>query len=285
VEKSFPGGSAPSGFPRDAREGSAIERALLQLIALTDGGRAHLANLVSSALELKPRRKLIDQGKPSEHFFIVVSGWLVDYRQLRNGRRQILNFRLPGELIGMECLLYRHALYSTAALTQCSVAPVSREAFEQVQILFPRLASAFLLTSLRDGAILKQRTVNLGRRPAFQRMAHLLLELDRRMRSSGNLEKKRLPFPLSQQDIADCAGITPQYVNRVLKQMRNMGLIKLDEGSLEILDTDELKKVGRFTPEYLNAEPQTLWQQRFTLPIPPAIDMPLSAVPPLRRPH
>jgi CRP-like cAMP-binding protein len=269
--------SRPGTLPRS----SAIERALLQLMALTDGGRAHLANLVANAFELKPRRKLIDRCRPSEHFFIVVSGWLVDYRQLRNGRRQILNFRLPGELIGIECLIYRDALYSTASLTHCSVAPVSREAFEQVQILFPRLASAFLLTSMRDAAILQQRAVNLGRRPAFQRVAHLLLELEQRLRTSENHDRKRVPFPLSQQDIADCVGITPQYVNRVLQQMRRMRLIRLDDGSLEILDSAELQSVGRFTPDYLTTERQTTWQRRFTLPVPPANDMPLSAVPPL----
>src|SRR5215212_7943296 len=137
-------------------------------MALTDGGRQHLAALVSCPREVKPRRKLIDEHRPSDHFFIVVSGWLIDYRQLRNGRRQILNFRLPGEVIGVECLLYRDALYSTAALTRCEVAPVSRADFERTQEMFPRLASAFLLTSLKDGAILQEWAVNLGRRPAFQ---------------------------------------------------------------------------------------------------------------------
>jgi CRP-like cAMP-binding protein len=259
---------------------SAIERALVQLIALTEGGRAHLANIVANSFELKPKRKLIDRNRPLEHFFVVVSGWLIEYRQLRNGRRQILNFRLPGELIGVESLVYANALCSVAALTACRVAPVSHEAFEQVQILFPRLASAFLLTSLRDSAILQERAVNLGRRPAFQRVAHLLLELEYRSRASQSHNEGRLPFPLSQQDIADSTGITPQYVNRVLQQMRSLGLIRIGEGVLEILDAPELANLGRFNANYLDTEPQTLWQRRFTLPVPPANDMPLSAVPP-----
>jgi CRP-like cAMP-binding protein len=162
---------------------------------------------------------------------------------------------------------------------------VSREAFEQTQVLFPRLASAFLLCSVRDGAILQQRAVNLGRRPAFQRIAHLLLELEYRLRSSEHHDEKSLPFPLSQQDIADSTGMTPQYVNRVLQQMRSLGLIRLGEGSLEILDSPALANAGRFTPDYLDTEPQTGWQQRFTLPVPPAVDMPLSAVPPPRKRH
>ena len=145
----------------------AVERALLRLIALTDGGRAHLAGLIANPIHLKARRKLLDRNRPSDHFYIVVSGWLVDFRQLRNGRRQVLNFRLPGEVIGAECLLYRRALYSAAALTDCAVAPVSLEDFERTQKLFPRLAAGFLLMSIRNGAILQEWAVNLGRRPAF----------------------------------------------------------------------------------------------------------------------
>jgi CRP-like cAMP-binding protein len=183
-------------------------------------------------------------------------------------------------VIGVECLLYRHALYSTAALTQCSVAPISREAFEQTQVLFPRLASAFLLTSIRDGAILQKWAVNLGRRPAFSSIAHLLLELEGRLRASGAVTGNQIPFPLSQQDIADCTGLTPQYVNRVLQQMRQMGLISLGDRCLEVLNREALAVAGRFRGDYLQTEPQTLWQQRFTLPVPAAIDMPIAAVPP-----
>jgi CRP-like cAMP-binding protein len=279
-------GTDSASASRVAGQGqSAIERSLLQLIALTDGGRAHLANLVANSFDLKPKRKLVERNRPLEHFFIVVSGWLIEYRQLRNGRRQILNFRLPGELIGVECLVYPNSLYSVAALTESRIAPVSREAFEQVQVLFPRLASAFLLATLRDRAILQERAVNLGRRPAFQRVAHLLLELEYRSRTSQVRSKGRVPFPLSQQDIADSIGITPQYVNRVLQQMRRIGLVRIGVGLLEILDSRQLADVGRFNANYLHTAPQTLWQQRFTLPVPAANDMPLSAVPPPTKVH
>jgi len=193
----------------------------------------------------------------------VASGWLSEFRQLPDGGRQILNFRLPGEVTGVECLLYKTALHSVAALTHCSVAPVSREAFEDTQRQFPRLASAFLLSSLRDSVILQERAVNLGRRAAFPRIAHLLLELERRLRNSGLATENSVPFPLKQQDIADCTGLTTPYVNRVLQQMRGMGLISIGEESLEILNSGELARAAGFRPDYLQAGPQTEWQIRF----------------------
>jgi CRP-like cAMP-binding protein len=147
-------------------------------------------------------------------------------------------------------------------LTHCTVAPVSREAFEETQRLFPRLASAFLLSSLRDRAILQEWAVNLGRRPAFPRIAHLLLELERRLRNSGLARESSVPFPLKQQDIADCTGLTTPYVNRVLQQMRSMGLISIGEESLEIRNSAELANAAGFRPDYLQAAPQTEWQAR-----------------------
>ena len=233
------------------------------MIALSEAGRNHLAEITSNVIELKPRRKLIDENRPCDHIFIVTSGWLSEYRQLRDGGRQILNFRLPGEVTGVECLLYKTALHSAAALTTCMVAPVSREKFEETQRLFPRLASAFLLSSLRDSAILQEWAVNLGRRPAFSRIAHLLLELERRLRNSGLAKEASIPFPLKQQDIADCTGLTTPYVNRVLQQMRGLGLISISEESLEIRDIVELARAAGFRPDYLQASAQTDWQTRF----------------------
>ena len=87
---------------------------------------------------------MIDENRPCDDLFIVLSGWLSEYRQLGDGGRQILNFRLPGEVTAVECLLQKTALHSAAAITHCAVAPVSREQFEHTQRVFPRLASAFL---------------------------------------------------------------------------------------------------------------------------------------------
>jgi CRP-like cAMP-binding protein len=242
---------------------SAVVRNFSRLIALSESGRSLLTGLTEDLIELKPRRKVIDESRPSDHMFIVISGWISEYRQLRDGGRQILNFKLPGEVLGVECLLYRVALHSAAAVTHCTVAPVSREKFEETQRLFPRLAAAFLLSSLRDGAILQEWAVNLGRRPAFPRIAHLLLELERRLRNSGFASGGSIPFPLKQQDIADCTGLTTPYVNRVLQQMRSMGLIQIGEESLEICNATELAKAAGFRPDYLQASPQTEWQTTY----------------------
>jgi CRP-like cAMP-binding protein len=237
-----------------------------QLVVLTPESRQYLSSLLQNAVQLQPRRKLLDEHKPVDGLFVGVAGWLVDYRQLKNGCRQILNFRLPGEVIGIESLLYGRNLYSCAALTRCTVLPISQLVFEEIQQRFPRLFCAILLSAVKDRAIAREWEVNLGRRHAVQRIAHLFLELERRLRASPSHIPPGIHFPLKQQDIADCTGLTVPYVNQVLKQMRNMGLINLASDCLEIQDLARLARIAGFSPDYLETTPVCLMPARATSP-------------------
>jgi CRP-like cAMP-binding protein len=233
-----------------------LVRSFERLGPLSSAEREHLDRLTDDDYSVEPRRKLIEDGRPCDQIFILKSGWLAEFKQLRDGGRQILNFRLPGEVVGIECLVYNAALHSTAAVTLCSVARLSREAFEQTQRDYPRLAMALFMMTLRDLAIMHAWTVNLGRRPAFARIAHLLLELARRLNIRGLATGPAVPFPLKQQDIADCTGLTAPYVNQILQQMRRQGLIEFGDHTLKILDAAELAKSAGFRPDYLQAWPR-----------------------------
>ncbi|MBD2750354.1 Crp/Fnr family transcriptional regulator [Microvirga sp. BT688] len=222
-----------------------------RLFSLSAEELDHLKRLTERAEEIEPRRKLIDQGKPCEQLFILKTGWLAEFRLLRNGARQILNFRLPGDILGIECLAYRTALHSMATLTRCTVAPLNIEDFEDIHRRFPRLASALFLMTLREGAILHEWEVNLGRRSALPRVGHLLLELDRRLRARGLAHDESVRLPLTQEDIAECTGLTTPYVNRILQKMRGLELIRFEQQTLEILDRAELARTTGFDTEYI----------------------------------
>jgi CRP-like cAMP-binding protein len=105
--------------------------------------------------------------------------------------------------------------------------------------------------TLRDGAIRHEWEVNIGRRSALSRCAHLFAELDRRIHERGLALDGAVPVPLTQEDIADCTGLTPPYVNRMLQKMRVMGLIRFESKVLRILDRVELAKVAGFDPSYI----------------------------------
>src|SRR4051794_40465424 len=106
---------------------------LQRLGSLTADDLRHLENLAAEDHLIEPRRKIIDDGRRLDQVFILKSGWLADYKQLRDGGRQILSFRLPGDIAGIDCIVYDTALHATMSLTPCIVARISREAFEATQ--------------------------------------------------------------------------------------------------------------------------------------------------------
>ena len=215
----------------------------------------HLDALVADDHRIGPRRKLIDDGRRCDQVFILKQGWVAELKQLRDGGRQILGFRLPGEIIGTECLIYDTALHATVTLTDCRVACIPRAALERTQQEFPRLSAALFLFALRDQAILHSWMVNLGRRSAFGRVTHLLLELTRRLNIRGIAGGLHVFLPLTQQEIADCTGLTAPYVNRILQDLRQRGLVSLRDQMLEILRVEELAKLAGFRPDYIQVLP------------------------------
>jgi CRP-like cAMP-binding protein len=230
---------------------SALTDTFARLFELTPKEREHLQHLTAKTEQIEPRRKLITEARPSLTLFILKAGWLFESKLLRNGNRQILNFRLPGDIVGIECLAFKEALHSATTLTTCTVAPLSVHSFEQTQRQFPRLASALFLMTLRDGAIRHEWEVNIGRRTGVSRVAHLFAELDRRIRERGLALDGTVPMPLTQEEIADCTGLTPPYVNRILQQLRVKGLVRFEHKTLEILDRNELEKMAGFDPNYI----------------------------------
>lgn len=220
--------------------------------ALSANERAFLEGLAAKSVMVPPRRALLSEGRPHEHALIVMSGWLIAYKMLRDGRRQILNFRLPGEVAGLELLAYGRAVHSVRSLQAAEVARLPLDAVTDLQQRFPRLASVLLIQTLREQALLHEWQLNLGRRRADEKVAHLLMELLHRMRLRGLSDDDAFSMPVTQQELADCLGLTAVHVNRVLGRMRAQGLFVRDGRMLRIVDPERLAQIGRFDPRYLD---------------------------------
>ncbi|MGE5537548.1 MAG: Crp/Fnr family transcriptional regulator [Gemmatimonas sp.] len=218
-----------------------------RFLTLTEDEAAYLDGITAERRTIPAHRQVICDGRSCNEVFIAVSGWLAAYKQLRDGGRQILALRLSGDFIGIECLAYRVAPYSVATLTPCLVAPISRTTIDDMLRRFPRLAETLMLAASYNTAQLQQFAVSLGRRDAFSRIAHLLTELTLRLTAAG--AERRVP--LTQQDIADCTGLTTPYVNRILKRMREAGLVCLDRHALTVVSLEAMAQAGGFRPEYL----------------------------------
>jgi CRP-like cAMP-binding protein len=211
---------------------------------------AYLGKLSGEPRSLPAHRQVICDGRPCDEIFIVLEGWLAAYKQLRDGGRQILGLRIPGDYAGLECFAYRVAPYTVATLTSARIAALSRADLEGAVERFPRLASMLVLAFSYNNAMLQQFAISLGRRDALARVAHLLTELTLRLRA---IDKTESPIPLTQQDLADCTGLTTPYVNRILKKLREDGIVELERHSLRVRDVDALAEAAGFRPGYLDA--------------------------------
>ena len=149
---------------------------------------------------------LIHQGQADQHAYIVGSGWACSYKMLRGGTRQIVDFQVPGDFLGLRSVLFRTADHSVEPITRVQASEVREQdlldAFNQT----PRLAAAVLWEASRDEAMVVEHLVGLGRRNANENMAHFLLELGARLKLVGLADRQGYVCPLSQYQLADALG-------------------------------------------------------------------------------
>ncbi len=200
-------------------------------------------------------KELMRQGGATDELYVLRSGWAHAYRQLSDGQRQVLEVLLPGDVLGMRQLGLPRALNYVVTLSDAVVCPFPRSQIEALLSDFPRLAKALLTISAREQAILVERIVDLGRRDAYQRMAHFFVEIAARLATIRQVEGCDFRFPLSQAVLADALGMSKVHVNRTLQRLRAEGLIELRSGTprmARLCDLDGLIAAAEFEAFYLN---------------------------------
>lgn len=252
-----PGGAnAPRpGIPLSAaqRSNNPLVRRLEEFTDLTEADRAQLALLCGETKRTIPRRRdLIREGDEPHSFYLILDGWACQYRTLEDGRRQIVDFAVPGDLCDLNLFILDRVDNSIAAITDLSFAEISREALQRVVTTCPNITTALWWQELVGKSIHREWIVNLGQRSAEERIAHLFCEMFLRLESVGHTDGFSCGFPPTQTDIADATGLTPVHVNRTIQELRRSGLVELDRQRLTIPDLAALQQVALFNPDYLH---------------------------------
>jgi CRP-like cAMP-binding protein len=197
---------------------------------------------------------MIHQGQNKQSAFVISSGWACSYKILHDGTRQIVDFQIPGDFLGLRSVLFRVADHNVEPIT-----PLQASEFKQRDLLdaftrSPRLSTAVLWAASRDEAMVVEHLVNLGRRNAAQRMGHFLLELAARLQLVGMATRAGYACPLSQYLLADALGLSAVHVNRVLRELREEGLMTFQKGRVVFDDYDGLVEFCSFDRSYLDQE-------------------------------
>lgn len=203
-------------------------------------------------LRLGGGQDLISEGDRPDRIRFVLSGWLARYKTLEDGRRQIVNFVLPGEICDPYSYLLARMDHSIGTLTPVVFSEIERERFEELVAGDRTLAEAVWCEWFAGNSIQREWTLNIGRRVALERVAHLLCEIFDRLKAIGQVDGNSCAFPITQMDLADATGLSVVHLNRTLQELRAAGLIVLRERTLTISDLDALKSAGLFSPAYLH---------------------------------
>ena len=205
-----------------------------------------------NARDVPARRHILSEGEQPDHVHVIVDGWAARSKTLPDGTRQIMAFLLPGDICDLHVTILGAMDHDIVALTDAKVAYVPHQAMEDLPRDRPELGRALWWATLVDEAVLRSWIVNIGRRNAHQRIAHLLCELHARLKLVGLADEDRFSLPLTQEVLADAHGLTPVHVNRTLQAMRRNGVIELSERMLTILDVGRLREEAGFDPNYLH---------------------------------
>lgn len=198
----------------------------------------------SGELTVDPRATILQEGTSSTHLFTVLQGWAFRYKMLPDGRRQLLNFALPGDFLGLQASLFKEMSHSVEALTQMLLCVFPRERLWELYQHYPGLAFDVTWLASREEQILDQNLLSVGRRTALERTAFLLLHLHERANAVGLAPVDRFFPPLTQQHLADALGLSIVHTNKTLKRLSERKIIRWKNRELEILDVKALREIA-----------------------------------------
>jgi CRP-like cAMP-binding protein len=221
--------------------------ALQRLTALTplDGHDRELLRAAAAApYTLPARREILSEGRPIGRASILLEGWAYRARTLRDGRRQILHFLLPGDLVGVCHHRNPNALTTIIALTNVTLCaappPLPGQQGEG-------LAEMYALSRHREEEYLLHQIIRLGRLSAYERIVDWILETGDRLASAGLNAEDKFALPVTQETMADMLGLTSVHVNRMLQSMWREGLLRVQGGIVTILNRARCVQIADYS--------------------------------------
>jgi CRP-like cAMP-binding protein len=193
--------------------------------------------------------EIIRAGDDSAELYTLYSGWAFRFKTLPDGRRQILSFLLPGDLLGLQASMFDAALHGIEALTDVQLCVLPRR---KVWALFdgmPGLAFDVAWLGARGESVVDENLTSVGRRTAAESVAALIVSLYKRVKALGLVADETFAFPLTQQHIADALGLSLVHTNKTLARLRRMGLFAQANGTIKLANPRVIERLAQYLDE------------------------------------
>jgi CRP-like cAMP-binding protein len=227
-------------------------RKLESIFPLSDQEKQALQNLPVQRQVLKADQDIVRIGDSPSRCCLLVEGYACVYKMTVEGRRQIVAFHVPGDMPDLQSLHLKVLDNSLVTVTPCIVGFIQHDDVRRVCERYPRITAALWRETLVDASIYREWVLNVGRRDAFSRMAHLLCEMRLKLQAVGLAKDDTFDLPFTQSELADAIGTSNVHVNRVLQELRAKDLIRSKGTQVTIPDWEKLKEVAGFDPLYLH---------------------------------
>jgi CRP-like cAMP-binding protein len=222
---------------------------------LTEFECAAIKQLCRNPRQHRHGTDLVHEGDKPHSVFLILEGWACRYKQLEDGRRQIIAYLVPGDLCDTHILMSEEMDHSIGLLSDAKVAWIPVHEILDLMDRFPRIKREIRWATLVQEATLRQWLLNIGQRFALQRLAHLFCELSVRMAVVRMMDEEApLIMPLTQTELADSTGLSTVHVHRTLQRLRDDKLIATGHGWLRILNFRKLAEVAGFDKAYLHTD-------------------------------
>ncbi|MCJ8521569.1 Crp/Fnr family transcriptional regulator [Pseudorhizobium tarimense] len=209
---------------------------------------AFVSSFKIAEMPAEPGMLIMVEGEQNPSLYTVLTGWGFRYKILEDGRRQILNYVLPGDMIGLQGNVMAEMQHSVEALTRMTLCTFERERFPSLFRNHPSLAFDITWMASREESMLDEHLLSIGRRSAQERAAYLLAFLDWRAKGTMNERKSGVQLPLTQQHVADTLGLSLVHTNKTLRKLADQGLVRWLDRGCAVMEPEGLYRVAGWRP-------------------------------------
>ncbi len=223
---------------------------LSHYVNLSEKDKSLISMFEQEEADFEPRRRVFETDKSTTRLYVVRRGWVYAWSSLPDGRRQVEDVHLPGDIIGMRDVAFQTATSNLSTLTECTLCPFPKSALDDVFEQSPRITALMFTLALLQTTLFVDRLRAVARMSADERICHFVLQLFHRLRVTNKSMSNTFRFPLTQELMGDCVGLSQVHVNRTFQELTERGWLKRSRNDIELLEPDEMRKACKFEDRF-----------------------------------
>ncbi len=232
---------------------------MLERYAALDGAdHAALRALPITVRELPAASYVLREGQQPKSCALLLEGFAFRQKLAVDGQRALLSLQVPGDMLDLQNPFLEEADHDVQTLTHAVVAEIAVAEFRELVEARPNINRALWRAGLVEASILREWLLNVGRRDARTRTAHLLCEISARLEAAGLARELTYDLPMTQEQLGDAVGLTSVHVNRVLRALERDGLIRRRKREVSIACWKQLRRAADFNERYLHLRSETV---------------------------